>query len=115
MTVDPWWTLIGILVTVGGSIAAAVVTGRSSAKSSPYGELAKRVVVLEERVTALEAERDGLREEKALLIAERDELRQQLHRERVENRAYITALVAAVRGNLPLPSPPWWFTADAID
>ena len=101
----PMLVFVAAVLTVAGGLVGAVV----AARSSPYGELAKRVVTLEDRVEALERERDGLRAEKAILIRERDEIKRQLQTERAENRAYIRALIEAARAGAKLPTPPWWY------
>lgn len=125
----PWISAIAAGIS---GVLAVIFTGRwqravkiVEATTPAYGDLVTHNQHLAERidklmsavddlrvrVEALESERDGLQAEKAILIRERDEIRAQLHQERRENRAYIKALIEAVRAGRPLPNPPSWYEA----
>ena len=127
-----WLSVIGGSISGAALVLVAILTGRWQRATKTFevttpswtamesrnrfleerlDKLMQSVDDLRARVEALESERDGLQAEKIILIRERDEIRAQLHQERRENRAYIRALIDAVRAGRPLPNPPSWYEA----
>ena len=127
-----WLSVIGGSISGAALVLVAILTGRWQRATKTFevttpswtamesrnrfleerlDKLMQSVDDLRARVEALESERDGLQAEKIILIRERDEIRAQLHQERQENRAYIRALLEAVRDGRKLPTPPWWYEA----
>ena len=127
-----WLSVIGGSISGAALVLVAILTGRWQRATKTFevttpswtamesrnrfleerlDKLMQSVDDLRARVEALESERDGLQAEKIILVRERDEIRAQLHQERRENRAYIRALIDAVRAGRPLPNPPSWYEA----
>ena len=127
-----WLSVIGGSISGAALVLVAILTGRWQRATKTFevttpswtamesrnrfleerlDKLMQSVDDLRARVEALESERDGLQAEKITLVRERDEIRAQLHQERRENRAYIRALIDAVRAGRPLPNPPSWYEA----